>query len=323
MPSLLPYYTVPFSLRVRPSCRHSIKVRGLWRVARTPWAKKGPVNSFNVDIATPAYFESPINKLVGDQIKGGTLPLWNPYQGAGTPLLAQYSTRALFPLQILEDISPVWTWDFFMLFRLLVAGFFTFLFLRALSLAFVPAFLGGVFYIFSGTFVWFINLEQMTNVAVMLPVLFFALERLARRSGWGEITFAGVALGLTLLAGQPEIAFYLIAAAYIYYLVRLFISSKLLGESRTTRRAIFDICVASLFGPPPSGAAALALYRAMGKRPPHTPGGGAYGRSGATRMEQDTFDTYPHGYRDSARPLYGRRALSARLVYRWRRYELL
>ncbi|MEE9543736.1 MAG: hypothetical protein V3V95_08135, partial [Thermodesulfobacteriota bacterium] len=54
--------------------------------------ERAPANSFNVDIATPAYFESPINKLVGDQVKDGTFPLWNPYQAAGTPLLAQYST---------------------------------------------------------------------------------------------------------------------------------------------------------------------------------------------------------------------------------------
>jgi hypothetical protein len=207
--------------------------------------EKVPVNSFNVDIATPAYFESPINALVGEQVRGGSVPLWNPYQAAGTPLLAQYSTRALFPLQILEDISPVWSWDFFMLFRLLVAGFFTFLFLRSISLAFVPAFLGGLFYIFSGTFVWFINLEQMVNVAMMLPVVFFALERLARRGGATEISLTGLAFALTLLAGQPEVALYVICAASLYYFLRLFYYKRRRG--RGVSRGLFDICVASVF----------------------------------------------------------------------------
>ena len=141
----MPYYILPFSLRARVCCRLSIKYGGLTSTGDFNAEWRAPANTFNVDIATPAYFESPINKLIGEQVRGGTVPLWNPYQAAGTPLLAQYSTRALFPLQILENISPVWSWDFFMLFRLLVAGFFTFLFLRSISLAFVPAFLGGIF----------------------------------------------------------------------------------------------------------------------------------------------------------------------------------
>lgn len=135
-----------------------------------------------------------------------------------------------------------------MLFRLLVAGFFTFLFLRSISLTFVPAFLGGLFYMFSGSFVWFINLEQMTNVAMMLPVLFFSLERLTRRGGWREVTFASAALGLTYLAGQPEVALYLITTGYLYYIIRLFVISKLAGTGRAFSRGIFDIFVVSIFG---------------------------------------------------------------------------
>jgi hypothetical protein len=135
-----------------------------------------------------------------------------------------------------------------MLLRLLVAGFFTFLFLRALSLSLVPAFLGGLLYIFSGTFTWFINLEQMVNVAMMVPVLFLCLERLLKRGRWGEVTLAGVTLALVLLAGQPEIALYLISAAYLYYIIRLFLNSKHVIMKRSFGRGIFDICVVSIFG---------------------------------------------------------------------------
>ena len=42
-----------------------------------------PVNSFSIDIGTPAYYEFPVNKLIGDIYKGGELPLWNPYQASG------------------------------------------------------------------------------------------------------------------------------------------------------------------------------------------------------------------------------------------------
>ena len=179
-----------------------------------------PQNTFNIDMATPAYYEWPINKLVGDMYRNGELPLWNPYQGAGTPLLAQYSTRALFPYQILENLSPVWTWDFFLLGRLLIAGFFTFMFLRLTALPFAASFLGGLFYMFSGTFTWFINLEEFANNALMLPVFAWALERLARRKGIADIAIAGLACGMVLLAGQPEIALYILFFGACYFTFR-------------------------------------------------------------------------------------------------------
>jgi hypothetical protein len=186
------------------------------------WASGGrrPVNSFNVDLATPSYYEWPINKLVGDIYKRGELPLWNPYQGAGTPLAAQYSTRAFFPYQILEDISPVWTWDFFILGRLLIAGFFSYLFLTTLGLSFPSAFLGGLFYMFSGTFVWFINLEQMSNTAMMLPVVMYTVELLARHGGSSYTVATAASFALLFLAGQPEVALYITLLAVSFFLFR-------------------------------------------------------------------------------------------------------
>jgi len=187
--------------------------------------KRTPVNSFNIDIATPAYYEFPINKLTGDLYKRGELPLWNPYQGAGTPLAAQFSTRVFFPYQILEDISPVWTWDFYLLGRLLFSAFFTYLFLDLLGLTFMAALAGGAFYMLQGTFVWFINLEQLMNVAMMAPVVMWSTELLARaRRGFKialpAIAAFGLSIGFMLLAGQPEVALYVSLLSFLYYIVR-------------------------------------------------------------------------------------------------------
>jgi hypothetical protein len=187
-----------------------------------PYAYDGrkPVNTFNVDLATPAYYEWPVNKLVGDIYRTGSLPLWNPYQAAGTPLAADYSTRAFFPYQIFEDLSPVWMWDFFILGRLLVAGFFSYLFLSRIGLSFPAALLGGIFYMFSGTMVWFINLEQMTNGAMMLPVLLYSLEVTARRPARTQIAISGIVFALVLLAGQPEVALYILLLGTSYFIFR-------------------------------------------------------------------------------------------------------
>ena len=179
-----------------------------------------PENTFSIDLATPAYFEWPVNRLVGDIYKKGELPLWNPYQAAGTPLAAQYSTRAFFPYQIIEDISPAWSWDFYLVGRLIAAGFFTFMFLRSLGLSFSPAIGGGLAYMLSGAFTWFINLEQFANTGMMIPVYMLALERLVKFHRTKEMAIAGVSTGLVLLAGQPETAFFAVCLGVSYYLFR-------------------------------------------------------------------------------------------------------
>jgi len=185
-----------------------------------------PVNTFNIDLGTPSFYEVPINRLIGKMYLKGMIPLWNPYQGCGMPLLAQYSTRALFPYQVLENISPWWLWDYFILGRLLIAGFFTFLFLRLFGLSFVSSFLGGIFYMFSGSFTWFINLEQFTNVAMTIPIFIYSLERIYKFKNFREIGISSISLFLVLSSGQPETASYVCLLGFLYYIFRVKASLK-------------------------------------------------------------------------------------------------
>ena len=63
-----------------------------------------PVANFDVDIASPGYMEWPLSRLQGELLREGELPLWNPYQGGGTPLAAQPDSRAFFPYQMVENV---------------------------------------------------------------------------------------------------------------------------------------------------------------------------------------------------------------------------
>lgn len=180
-----------------------------------------PINSFNIDLATPIYGEWGSNKLIGDIYKEGKIPLWDPYQSAGRPLVEQYSSK-IFPYQILENIFPNWTWDFFILGRLWIAGFFTFLFLLLLRLSPFSAFLGGLFYMFSGSLVWFINFETMTNVVMMVPVLFWSLEKLVQGRRFKNTVLPAFVFGLVLLAGIPSITLYIFLLAGAYFIFKLF-----------------------------------------------------------------------------------------------------
>ncbi len=137
-----------------------------------------PINSFNIDMTTGVYVAPSLNRFIGDSYKRGELPLWTPYQASGTPLPEQYTAASFLPFQILKNIFPTKTWDFFILAQFWIAGFFTYLFLRLLKLSTISSFLGGLFFMFSGSFTWYWANEQMTNAAMLIPLLLCALERL-------------------------------------------------------------------------------------------------------------------------------------------------
>lgn len=211
-----------FGKSLLPYLYHPIEKFGLYNCA-----DRKPINTFHVDLAAPAFESAPINNLVGNMYLKGELPLWNPYQGCGTPLAAQYSTRVFFPYQILENISPWWMQDYFMLGRLVIAGFFTYLFLTTFGLSPLTSFLGGIFYMFSGSMVWFINYEPFVNVAMTVPILLFCLEKMLKHQNNFSLFLSSIAITLVLLAGQPEIAIYVLLLAAIYYFFRILINREL------------------------------------------------------------------------------------------------
>jgi hypothetical protein len=187
-----------------------------------PWNYVGrrPGNTFDVDMATPAFYEWPLNRYVGTVLRRGELPLWNPHQGTGIPVVGNYSTRVFFPFQVLLDLSPVGLWDFFFLLRLWIAGIFTALFLTRAGTSRTAAVFGGIAYMLSGALVWFINLEQYANVAMVVPIWFLAVERFVINPGGRRSAWIALAVALMLLAGQPEIAFYALVSGGLYGIVR-------------------------------------------------------------------------------------------------------
>lgn len=180
-----------------------------------------PFSAFSVDASGASFSEHPLNKIVGDMYRSGTLPLWNPYKGMGEPLPEQLGSSAFFPFQILQDISPVWLWDFFLLGRLLVAGFFSFLFLRLLMFSRAGALLGGLLYMLSGSMVWFINNEAMVNPAMMLPVVLWSLELVMQQVRPRSVAILAFSTACLFLAGPPMVIIYNALLAGCFFLFRI------------------------------------------------------------------------------------------------------
>jgi hypothetical protein len=151
----------------------------------------------------------------------GHVPWWNPYEGLGSPLAGEMQSAAFFPpVLLLQDALG------FVVFHILlelVAGFATYFLLRRLGLGRAASTAGGVAFGLCGTLAWF---EHATaNPVAFLPLALLGVERArdasreSRRHGWRLLA---VALGLSIVAGFPEVTYLDGLLVALWAAVRLF-----------------------------------------------------------------------------------------------------
>ncbi len=166
-------------------------------------AKAGPC--FCNDAGAVVWAFESWNLLVHHELfQEGEIPLWDPYQATGVPLAANFQSGVFSPMQwpFFMSTSHRW-WDYLFVLRLMLAGMFSFLFLRRIGLDFVPSWFGGLAYMLSGYLVDYINTNHVA-IPLLLPAAFYFVEswRVERRPAH----FLGTVLTLALmvLAGMPE-----------------------------------------------------------------------------------------------------------------------
>ena len=162
-------------------------------------------------------------------IRSGTLPLWNPYAGAGRPLLASQVHAPLFPLTWLAYMLPFWSsLAWIAAAKVLLAASGLYLLCRDLALRRGPSLFGAIAFAFGSYF--FVWLEHpQTNVWAMLPWMFFATRRVCSRGSLGAAAVLGLSSGLAWLGGHPESGAFLFGATAVYGAFEL-LSERLSGS---------------------------------------------------------------------------------------------
>ncbi|HEX3387822.1 MAG TPA: hypothetical protein VHT94_02180 [Streptosporangiaceae bacterium] len=151
----------------------------------------------------------PLRVLAGQEIRGGHLPLYNPYIWSGAPLLAGWNAGAAYPLTLLFAVAPpVAAWTLNMILTWAIAGLGMFAFLRALRLACVPSFLGALSFAFAGAMSAQVAHFGLVAGMSWVPVQLLCVLRLTQpRRMPSRLAWTGVlagAFGLTILAGEPR-----------------------------------------------------------------------------------------------------------------------
>jgi hypothetical protein len=163
----------------------------------------------------------PWYEAVRGAVQSGELPLWNPLVGAGAPLLANYQSAAFYPPNWLHLVlDPARSTSLLMIIHVLWAGLGMWLYAKMIGLHPVARLVSALSFALSGYLVSRLGFPSIGSTFPWAPWLLLATERLLGRPGLRGAGFLGLVLGLELLAGHAQTAFYISLMLASYFVVR-------------------------------------------------------------------------------------------------------
>lgn len=156
------------------------------------------------------------------ELSKGTIPLWNPHNFSGSPLLANNQSAVFYPLNVFYFIAPqAVAWTSIMFMGLFLASFGTYLYARTLSISVTGALLAAISYGYCLFVTTFLEYNSIHQTALWLPFALLALELLLKQGMrplpvivfWGSVTSAA-------LGGHLQIFAYVIMFSAAYFIFR-------------------------------------------------------------------------------------------------------
>jgi len=155
-------------------------------------------------------------------LRGGEVPLWNPYQFCGAPFLANAQSAVLYPPNLIFVLfDPFWAFGVGAFLHVWFAAACTYLLVRRLGAGPAPAFLSGVAFAFSSYMIAWVELPTVVESASWLPFGLLQAHRLFAQPRWTTAGWLGVGAAMSLLAGHPQIAVYVVGTIALYCAARL------------------------------------------------------------------------------------------------------
>lgn len=174
-----------------------------------------------LDRGASAWQFEPWAEATNRALRQGEAPLWNPSQGMGAPLSANFQSATFDPLHIPVNLHPTpLTWDLSTLLAFAFGAASMYLFLRQRQLGRTASLVGTAPFILSGYFFLYSNNSFMRSY-LYLPLLFLLTDRVARTTSRTAPILLGAAVAGNLLVGMPEASICVLGsmAAYAVYLV--------------------------------------------------------------------------------------------------------
>jgi hypothetical protein len=194
-----------------------------------PWQRPNqPVEVHNFMLTDVVNYIIPVKLFMSEAVRGGELPLWNPYVFTGYPFTYNTQAGLWYPLNWLYYLLPPATAiDLIIILQMVLGAWFMYGYLRQIALSPVSAVTGAIVFSFNGLMVVWLEWQVVHAALIWLPLQLWLIERVAqhleRPSPQLEKSLAlGILTGLTFaipwlgghwnwtLFGSLTVVFYLL-----------------------------------------------------------------------------------------------------------------
>lgn len=166
-------------------------------------------------------------------LKGGELPLWNPYEMAGKPLLANFQSGVFYPLNLILFLTPFYlSWSMFIMLQSILGGIFLYLYLKNLNLDKRAVFLACISFIFSGFATAWLEWGTVLQTAIWFPLILYTTDNIIsalqkeKKKFYINSFILLFALLSSFFAGHLQTFFYIFGASILYILLSLYTSGS-------------------------------------------------------------------------------------------------
>lgn len=213
---------------------------GMYHPWRDFYAKEYPngIPFKNPLITDPVRQQYVWRKQSMENIRQGSLPLWNPYSFSGYPLLANIQSAVFYPANILYFLVSFNTaWSVQVILQTVFSGIFMYLYLKNLTLRGLASFLGAFIFSFSGFMIAWLEWNTIGHTAAWLPLILLAIDKLryylrmltsgkqaarvSKRAMLFWFTVLTFSYSFSFFAGHLQTFFYLFIVSLFYAAVRI------------------------------------------------------------------------------------------------------
>lgn len=164
----------------------------------------------------------PWKTLTVESLKHKQLPLWNPYNFSGSPLLANFQSAALYPLAFLYLLlSQIDAWTILIVIQPLLAVLFTYMYSRKIGMNPLASWLAAISFGYSGFMAVWLEYNTIGHVILWLPLILTSIEFLKTKPMPFWLGILAIAHTSALLAGHPQVYAYMCAFSIIYAIFRI------------------------------------------------------------------------------------------------------
>ncbi len=164
----------------------------------------------------------PWKNLVIQNLKNFQIPLWNPYNFSGAPLLANFQSSVFYPLNIIYlFVSQIYAWSILVALQPILAIVFTWAYAKQMKISNWGSILSSMAFGLSSFMNVWLEYNTIGHAILWLPFLLLSFEKHleSRRSYWLLLFSFGFFSSLS--AGHIQIFGYVFLFTLIYILFRL------------------------------------------------------------------------------------------------------